>query len=278
MVHCKVAILAVDGFEEAELVEPQRALAAEGAQVDVISQKRGEIQGFRHVGKGKRVKVDRTFDDARVGDYDAVVLPGGVVNGDAIRMVPAAREFVTAAVGAGKPVAAYQKGVVSLIEVLQADESLLRASDARVRVQTESARAAVAAFKALGGGWQSGMSESIGGRTYREFERWHAVDGHAFSMMPWVFEVSADRDRGTADAEALGSPASKSRAGCADRIRCDAWARRQNAIGRISELRHQSKGTASRSITALVSGRTPRHHANASAACSTSMPTPSAIP
>lgn len=106
LVHCKVAILAVDGFEEAELVEPQRALAAEGAQVDVISQKPGEIQGFRHVDKGARVKVDRTFDDAREGDYDAVVLPGGVVNGDAIRMVPAAREFVTAAVGAGKPIAA----------------------------------------------------------------------------------------------------------------------------------------------------------------------------
>ncbi|RQT07395.1 type 1 glutamine amidotransferase [Burkholderia contaminans] len=110
LVHCKVAILAVDGFEEAELVEPQRALAAEGAQVDVISQKGGEIQGFRHVDKGKRVKVDRTFDDAREGDYDAVVLPGGVVNGDAIRMVPAAREFVTAAVGAGKPIAAICHG------------------------------------------------------------------------------------------------------------------------------------------------------------------------
>lgn len=116
LVHCKVAILAVDGFEEAELVEPQRALAAEGAQVDVISQKPGEIQGFRHVDKGKRVKVDRTFDDAREGDYDAVVLPGGVVNGDAIRMVPAAREFVTAAVGAGKPIAAICHGPWTLID------------------------------------------------------------------------------------------------------------------------------------------------------------------
>ena len=58
----------------------------------MISEKGGEIQGFRHVDKGARVKVDRTFDEAREGDYDAVVLPGGVVNGDAIRMVPAARE------------------------------------------------------------------------------------------------------------------------------------------------------------------------------------------
>ncbi|QTD94490.1 type 1 glutamine amidotransferase domain-containing protein [Burkholderia anthina] len=108
--HCKIAILAVDGFEEAELVEPRRALTAEGAQVDVISRQGGEIQGFRHVDKGERVKVDHTFDDAREGDYDAVVLPGGVVNGDAIRMLPAAREFVTAAVGAGKPIAAICHG------------------------------------------------------------------------------------------------------------------------------------------------------------------------
>ena len=61
----------------------------------------------------------------------------------------------------GASFAAYQKGVVSLIEVLQADDSLLRASDARVRAQTESARAAVTAFKALGGGWQSGRSEVV---------------------------------------------------------------------------------------------------------------------
>ncbi|MDN7747798.1 type 1 glutamine amidotransferase domain-containing protein [Burkholderia multivorans] len=105
LANCKVAILAVDGFEEAELVEPQRALSAEGAQVDVISQQPGEIQGFRHVDKGARVKVDHTFDDAKQGDYDAIVLPGGVVNGDAMRMIPAAREFVTAAIGADKPVA-----------------------------------------------------------------------------------------------------------------------------------------------------------------------------
>ncbi|AIO30989.1 type 1 glutamine amidotransferase [Burkholderia pseudomultivorans] len=105
LAHCKVAILAVDGFEEAELVEPQRALTAEGAQVEVISRQPGEIQGFRHVDKGRRVKVDRTFDDVREGDYDAIVLPGGVVNGDAMRMIPAAREFVTAAAGANKPIA-----------------------------------------------------------------------------------------------------------------------------------------------------------------------------
>jgi outer membrane protein TolC len=60
--------------------------------------------------------------------------------------------------------AAYQKGVVSLIEVLQADDNLLRASDARVQAQTESARAAVAAFKALGGGWQPTDSGAVASR------------------------------------------------------------------------------------------------------------------
>ncbi len=102
---CRVAILAVDGFEQAELTEPQRALLAEGATVDVISQKGGEIQGYRHVDKGERTHVDRSFDDVRADDYDAVVLPGGVVNGDAIRMIPAARRFVSEAHAADKPIA-----------------------------------------------------------------------------------------------------------------------------------------------------------------------------
>jgi len=82
----KVAILAVDGFEQAELVEPQRALKEAGAQVDIVSQKPGQIQGFRHVDKGDKVNVDVTFDAATAADYDALVLPGGVVNGDAIRL------------------------------------------------------------------------------------------------------------------------------------------------------------------------------------------------
>ncbi|CAM2163040.1 hypothetical protein PSAC2689_110145 [Paraburkholderia sacchari] len=95
--HCKVAILAVDGFEESELTGPLRALTEADAQVDVISQKSGEIQGFRHLNKGSRVKVDRTFAQAKADDYDGVVLPGGMINGDAIRMILEARDFVRAA-------------------------------------------------------------------------------------------------------------------------------------------------------------------------------------
>ncbi|SAL24418.1 PfpI family intracellular peptidase [Caballeronia terrestris] len=102
---CKIAILAVDGFEQAELVEPRRALKEAGAQVFVISQKPGQIQGFKHVDKGDKIDVDLTFDQAKPDDYDAVVLPGGVVNGDAIRVVPQAQDFVKATDQAKKPIA-----------------------------------------------------------------------------------------------------------------------------------------------------------------------------
>ncbi|MEX3931553.1 type 1 glutamine amidotransferase domain-containing protein [Paraburkholderia phymatum] len=102
---CKVAVLAVDGFEQAELIEPRRALTEAGATVHVISATGGKIQGFRHVDKGDFVDVDMTFDNASPGDYDAVVLPGGVVNSDAIRLLPQAQAFVKAADQAKKPVA-----------------------------------------------------------------------------------------------------------------------------------------------------------------------------
>ncbi|WP_027796092.1 type 1 glutamine amidotransferase domain-containing protein [Paraburkholderia acidipaludis] len=102
---CKVAVLAMDGFEQAELVEPKQALAEAGAEVHVISVKPGKIQGFKRVDKGSKVNVDTTFDDATPDDYDAVVLPGGVVNSDAIRQIPEAQHFVRAIDEAGKPVA-----------------------------------------------------------------------------------------------------------------------------------------------------------------------------
>jgi protease I len=102
---CKVAILAVDGFEQAELVEPQRALKEAGAQVDVMSQKPGQIQGFKHVDKGDKVNVDVTLEAVNAADYDAVVLPGGVVNGDAIRLDAKAQSFVKDADQAKKPIA-----------------------------------------------------------------------------------------------------------------------------------------------------------------------------
>jgi protease I len=111
----KVAVLAVDGFEQAELVEPKRALADAGATVHVISAKPGEIQGFKHVDKGDAVAVDSTFDKASADDYDAVVLPGGVMNGDAIRLLPQAQAFVKAADSAKKPIAVICHGTWLLV-------------------------------------------------------------------------------------------------------------------------------------------------------------------
>ena len=74
-----VAILATDGFEQAELDAPKAALEKAGADVDVIAPQAGEIQGLKHMEKGSKVRVDHTLDDVSAKDYDAIVLPGGVL-------------------------------------------------------------------------------------------------------------------------------------------------------------------------------------------------------
>ena len=99
----KVAVLATDGFEQSELLVPVEALRKEGASVEIISPKAGEIQGMQHHEKGETVKVDRTLDLARPGDYDALVLPGGVANPDQLRMNPQAIDFIRAMLDDGKP-------------------------------------------------------------------------------------------------------------------------------------------------------------------------------
>jgi protease I len=103
--NIKIALLVTDGFEQAELLEPKKALEAAGATVDVISDKPGTVQGFQHTEKGQKVKVDKAINAVNHTEYDAVLLPGGVVNGDALRMVPKAREFVKAANDEQKPIA-----------------------------------------------------------------------------------------------------------------------------------------------------------------------------
>ncbi len=101
----RVAILATDGFEESELTEPKKALEGAGAKVEVISPKRGQIQGFRHHDKSITVPVDRTLDQARPDDYDGVVLPGGALNADVMRVNSKVKSFLTAMQSAGKPFA-----------------------------------------------------------------------------------------------------------------------------------------------------------------------------
>jgi protease I len=102
----RVAILAADGVEQVELVEPRRALDAAGATTELISLKGGAIQGFNHLDKGDAFPVDHLFDEVQAASYDALLLPGGVANPDALRMDPRAVQFVREFMLADKPVAA----------------------------------------------------------------------------------------------------------------------------------------------------------------------------
>jgi protease I len=103
--NLRVAVLATDGFEEAELTEPVRALKQAGASVDIVSSHRGQIQAFCHQDKGIRVNVDRVLEDARAEEYDAVLLPGGALNADVLRMGPKVQQFLRQMQQAEKPFA-----------------------------------------------------------------------------------------------------------------------------------------------------------------------------
>ncbi|MET0291829.1 MAG: type 1 glutamine amidotransferase domain-containing protein [Steroidobacteraceae bacterium] len=112
----RVAILAAEGFEQAELVEPRKALQDAGAHVAVVSPSEGEVQGWKHFDKADRVKVDVVLRDAKADDYDALMLPGGVANPDQLRLLPEAVSFIRAFFDAGKPVAAICHAPWTLIE------------------------------------------------------------------------------------------------------------------------------------------------------------------
>jgi protease I len=101
----RVAILATNGFEEAELLEPRKALDAAGARTTVIAPKSGKIQGMKHDEKSQSVPVDSTLDKANPADFDAVLLPGGALNADALRVEQAAQKFVQEINNAHKPIA-----------------------------------------------------------------------------------------------------------------------------------------------------------------------------
>lgn len=101
----RIAVLATDGVEESELTEPVKALRNAGARVEVISQKREPLQAFKHHKKGARIEVDRTLDEASAAEYDALVLPGGALNADVMRVESKAQQFVRQIDGAHKPMA-----------------------------------------------------------------------------------------------------------------------------------------------------------------------------
>lgn len=112
----KVAILATDGFEQVELTEPKKALEQQGAATEVISPKSGEIKGWKFIEWGDSVKVDKVLDKARPSDYDALVLPGGVMNPDHLRTNEKAVQFVKEFAQSGKPLAAICHGAWTLVE------------------------------------------------------------------------------------------------------------------------------------------------------------------
>lgn len=112
----KIAILATNGFEQSELMKPQAALQEAGAVTHVISLKPGSIKGWTEGNWGAAVKVDRTLDDAKADDYDGLLLPGGVLNPDQLRVEPKAVAFARSFFETGKPVAAICHGPQLLIE------------------------------------------------------------------------------------------------------------------------------------------------------------------
>ncbi len=100
----RVAILLTDGFEESEMTSPREALENAGAKCVLISNKDGKVQGFKHHDKSSSFDVDLSLSKANASDFDAVLLPGGVINADALRIERKAQQFVQEMDRAGKPV------------------------------------------------------------------------------------------------------------------------------------------------------------------------------
>ena len=117
----RVAILVTDGFEQAELFEPRKALDKAGANTRVVSPAKGKARGWNHTEWGQYVAVDVPMGQARAEDFDALLLPGGVINPDKLRMIPEAVAFVKAFFDADKPVAAICHGPWMIVEAGCAD-------------------------------------------------------------------------------------------------------------------------------------------------------------
>jgi len=112
----KVAILVANGFEQVELTEPREALQEAGASTAIISPEDSEVKGWKHIEWGDKFPVDVALDDADSNDYDALLLPGGVMNPDKLRMNEKAVDFIKEFFTAGKPIAAICHGPWTLIE------------------------------------------------------------------------------------------------------------------------------------------------------------------
>jgi protease I len=112
----RVAALVAKGFEQVELFEPRKALEAAGATVDVVSPESRTVRGWNHTEWGDEVSVDKPLEQARADDYDALLLPGGVMNPDRLRTIPKAVQFVKQFFDDGKPIAVICHGPWILVE------------------------------------------------------------------------------------------------------------------------------------------------------------------
>jgi protease I len=116
LINKRVAILAADGFEQVELEGPMNALKEAGATVSIVSPNPRKIQGMNHADKGDQFDVDIPLDDAIADEFDALMLPGGLMNPDQLRSTPKAVAFTRAFADAGKPISAICHGPWVLIE------------------------------------------------------------------------------------------------------------------------------------------------------------------
>ncbi len=116
LLNKRIAAVVEDGFEQVELTKPKKALDDEGAIVDIVSPKSGSVKGWEHTDWGDKLDVDLTLSDANADDYDALLLPGGVMNPDKLRVNPEAVQFVRSFVESGKPIAAICHGPWTLID------------------------------------------------------------------------------------------------------------------------------------------------------------------
>jgi protease I len=112
----KIAILVAEGFEQVEMTEPRKALDEAGADTRIVSPAKGQVQGWNHFDKADEFDVDVPLDVADAGDFDALLLPGGVANPDQLRVLPQAVQFVRDFFEAKKPVAVICHGPWTLID------------------------------------------------------------------------------------------------------------------------------------------------------------------
>ncbi|MEM8771842.1 MAG: type 1 glutamine amidotransferase domain-containing protein [Pseudomonadota bacterium] len=125
-----IAILATDGFEESELFSPKEAVEREGAVVDVISIKDGDITGWKNMEPGRSIKVDKVVSDVKISDYDGLIIPGGLYNPDALRRDESVLSFTRDAFAEKLPVGAICHGPQVLISAELVEDRTMTGYDA----------------------------------------------------------------------------------------------------------------------------------------------------